>query len=631
MSYPIVLAVCGATLGGFFALLSLAFATAPGWRPLRWFALVAGSAGSYCACVAVESSTHDDRTAQITARLAVSLVAVNVVAWMRYSAARPPGRFERLLEAPALAVAGLALVPGALLGRVLVRHDGGWTQSGYVTVIPTTLGVVAFGVLFAIAAVPFARYMARWRTGVAGAGARALALGGLAATGAVDAVDSAWIRGWPHVAPLGLVLTVVIVGWSVARRFVGAACALDALSTRLDATVSQRNGELARARESLAHHEKLAVLGRLSGAVAHEINNPAAAVAANLGYMRDVLKSDGTGLADAAEVIKDTLESVDRIARIVQQLGDAGEFAIRGGASSAVGLAEAVRRAALDADPSIRDGVGLVLDIPEDVYVRMQEDSLRQVVTGLIVAAAGAMHAAKCSGRIRVEARRQEDHVALRVADPCPETDDVVRTRRFAPFVSLRPTTVAQGVGLSVSVVLLRIFGGDMTLESAGAEGSIVRIDLPGAEAPARKVNAPESSRSPRARVLLVDDDVLVRIGLRRLLGREYVLDEAGSVEEALTCVREHGEDLDAIVCDLVMPDGGAGRVLEGLERFSPHLARAMVIMTGGAVDEATQELLDAHAERVLRKPVDVGALRALIERLRRKAPSMGIPAPQSR
>jgi len=627
MNYPFVLAVCGATLGGLFVLQSLAFARAPGWERLRWFAVIAGSAGCFCACIATELGAQDDAEVVILARVCFSLAAINSFAWMRYSAVRPPRFAERALEALALAVAPLALVPGLVFGSDVVRHDRGWMHSAYVIVLPTSLGVVAFGVLFVVVTVPFARYVARWRAGEVGAGAHVIALGALAITGALDVIDCAWVRGWPRLAPLGLIFTVVAVGCSLARRFVAAACELEALSARLDATVVKRTDELASARETLVHYEKLAVLGRLSGAVAHEINNPAAAVAANLGYMRDVLNSDGTGLEDAAEVIQETLASVDRIARIVQQLGDAGEVAIRGVASSGVSAAETVRRAAADAHGDLGDGIALSLDVSEELYVRTQEGSLRQVVAGLIASAARSMRAAGCSGRIHVGAVRAGDKVVLRVTDPCPETDGV---RRFDPFVSVRPTSVARGVGLSVSVVLLRVFGGDMALERADEGGSIVRIDLPVAETPVRRSEAPDSSRAPRARVLLVDDDVLVRIGLRRLLGREYVLDEAATVDDALTLVRTHGEDIDAIVCDLVMPDGGGGKLLEEVEQLAPRLAQATVLMTGGAVDEATQAVLDANAARVLRKPVDVASLRALIERVRRRRSASGGAKPKS-
>ncbi len=628
MSYPFVLAVCGATLGGFFVLLSLTASRAPGWRHLRWFSVIAATAGCFCATIAAALSVHDDGVVVILARTSVTLAAVNTFAWMRYSATHPPRGYDRLLEGVALAVAAFALVPGVVFGGQVVRHAGGWMRADSVTVLPTTFGVAAFVAIFVVVMVPLGRYVVRWRVGESGAGAHVIALGALALTGSLDVIDGVWVHTWPRLAPVGFIFTVVAVGWTLARRFVEASRENAELSVRLEATVIERDTELARARENLAHHEKFAVLGRLSGAVAHEINNPAAAVAANLGYMRDVLKSDGTGLEDAAEVIKETLESVDRIARIVQQLGDAGELAIRGGTPTAVSVAETVRRAAADAYGELGDTIALSLEVSDELYVHTQEGSLRQVVTALIGNAARAMRAGHCSGRIRVTALRHDDKVVLRVADPYPGVDEAERTRRFDPFLSARPTSVARGVGLSVSVVLLRIFGGDMALESGDDGGSVVRIQLQTAEAPAQRSEVADSSRSPRARVLLVDDDVLVRIGLRRLLGREYVLDEAGSVEEAMVLVRAHANDIDAIVCDLVMPDGGAGKLLEDVARLAPRLSRATVLMTGGAVDEATQAVLDANAERVLRKPVDVGSLRALIEQVRLRRSVDGLVRP---
>ena len=69
---------------------------------------------------------------------------------------------------------------------------------------------------------------------------------------------------------------------------------------------------------------------------------------------------------------------------------------------------------------------------------------------------------------------------------------------------------------------------------------------------------------------------------------------------------------------------------IEGLQDIAPRLADATVLMTGGAVDEATQAMLDAHADRVLRKPIDVAALRSLIERVRRRRSELGMKAPGS-
>ena len=124
MSFPFVLAVCGATLGSFFALLSLALAKAPGWKELRWFALIAGSAGAYCACVATELESTDDTVVLAVSRAAFALAALNTFAWLRYSTVQPDRTLDRALEALAVAVGALALVPGLLLGSAVVRHEG---------------------------------------------------------------------------------------------------------------------------------------------------------------------------------------------------------------------------------------------------------------------------------------------------------------------------------------------------------------------------------------------------------------------------------------------------------------------------------------------------------------------------
>jgi DNA-binding NarL/FixJ family response regulator len=81
--------------------------------------------------------------------------------------------------------------------------------------------------------------------------------------------------------------------------------------------------------------------------------------------------------------------------------------------------------------------------------------------------------------------------------------------------------------------------------------------------------------------------------------------------------VREHRDAVDAIVSDLVMPDGGAERLLGELAQEAPHLAAATLVLTGGAVDGPSGTFLAAHVDRVLRKPVDMASLRALIEKVR--------------
>ncbi len=627
MLVPFLLAVCGATLGAAFALLSLAFARAPGWHSLRWFAVVAGTAAIFCGCFSVQLATRQDWLVEVLARIQLTLAAVHTAAWVPYSGVGPR-RLARGLQAVALSIGALALVPGALVGRVILRHPV-WAHWDYVNVQPSSLGVTSFAVLFAVLAFPFRQYWTQWRAGDAGdsgAGAHALALGGLALTGIVEAMDSAWLQALPRLTAVGLVGAIVAVGSSLARRFVKSARAYQALSEELDATVELRTEELSRAQEKNLQLESLAALGSLSAAVAHEVNNPAAAASANIRYLIDAV-AGGAPPDDLVEDLRDTSESIDRVARVVKQLTFAGDRAARGTQPAPVQIADAVRWASADAHPDVPAGIRVSVVVADGLYAQTEGGTLRQVVTALVISASDAMQAVKCHGTICVQAHREDDEVVLRVADPCPAPDPAQLARRLDAFLSPRPRHVARGVGLAVSVALLRIFGGTLTLERGGVDGSTVRISLPAAEPPkalARPGVASSLLPASLARVLLVDDDVLVRIGLRRLLGRDYSIVEAGTVDEVLSLLREEPDTIDAIVCDLVMPDGGARRLLGELVRAAPDLVASTLLMTGGAVDDETQALLDEHAERVLRKPIDVQRVRAMIQQVRRRPAQSG-------
>jgi C4-dicarboxylate-specific signal transduction histidine kinase len=115
--------------------------------------------------------------------------------------------------------------------------------------------------------------------------------------------------------------------WTVlTERFTSATHRLDMLSSQLEGIVTERTRELAKAHEALAQAERLAAIGRLSAGVAHEINNPSAAVVSNLSYLKTSLRS-GDVPDDAVDALEDSLTSMDKIARIVRQLLDTGRVA----------------------------------------------------------------------------------------------------------------------------------------------------------------------------------------------------------------------------------------------------------------------------------------------------------------
>jgi signal transduction histidine kinase/ActR/RegA family two-component response regulator len=626
MNHEQVLATISATVGVLVALLTLGLARAPGCRGLQWLGAIAFCAGAISALrTMAESLTHERDIVQMT-QVGMALSGIMLWSWVKYEASgqERPGRLaERALGPIALIFVALSVVPSLLVSSTIIRHGDGWSTVSYVDAVPTPLGAAVLAGTMVVATMLLIRYARRWRAGEPMAGAHTLGLAGLLAAGAYDSVDGTWSHSGMHMLPIGLLWAIGAVGVALVGRFVRGARELEDVSVKLAQAMAERTAELATAQADLVETRELAILGRLSAAVAHEINNPVAVVAANLSFLRDALASSTLAATEEMEAMQDTLVSVDRIASIVRQLGDAGELAGHGSTIFPVGLASVVAGAAATARVRVADASPVVVDVAAVLFVSSQEASLRQVLASLIASSMEAIRQTEAHGQVRISAHRKGDRMLVRVQDDAPEQDDILRERRFKPYLDPRPELVRNDVGLSVSLALLRMLGAEITLERSDDSGSVVCVDLRATAAPASQSDAPASARTPRARILVVDDDVLTRIGLRRLLGREYLIEEAGSVVEALEAIHKSPGELDAIVCDVVMPDGGAEALIEALTVEDEPLAASVLLLTGGAVDPASGSFLAREAHRAIRKPVDLSVLRTMIEKVRlRRSPS---------
>ena len=109
-------------------------------------------------------------------------------------------------------------------------------------------------------------------------------------------------------------------------------------------------------------------------------------------------------------------------------------------------------------------------------------------------------------------------------------------------------------------------------------------------------------------RVLVVDDEPLVALMIRRTLEPAFVVAVASSGREALALL-ERGDRYDAIVSDLKMPDGDGIWLHGEIERLDPGQARRMVFLSG-----APDEFLDRPSVRWLAKPFRGAQLLAQIE-----------------
>lgn len=621
MNISAAFSIAASALGLVFAFVSWRMSRAPGWGELRYFALVALSAGLYTGADLATSLALPDATVTWCARLSLFFAAFHGPAWLSYAAAQA-GRqlhlWERAVQLGSVLLALLSLLPGVVVTEVVQHHTIPWLDVTYNNALPTSLGSLAFTIYILTLGIPLAGYLRAARGGRPAAWQHAVGLSLIVLAAAGDLLAATRVIDGPYLLSVGFVGAVAFAGGTMITRFGEEARRLDALSRELGAEVERRTEELASTHKALLHAEKLAALGRLAAGVAHEVNNPAAVVLANLDYLRGALRPGGDLPHDLGPCLDDSIAAVRRIARIVRQLADAS----RTGPDVQVPLtsqplrplleaAAASARTALPAMPAVE------LTGDPSLHACCDRALLEQVVVNLVTNAAHAVEGRP--GRITVHAERVGAEVVVEVADNGPGVAEEVRAHLFEPFVTTKQLGRGTGLGLMVSRGLMLSQGGELALQATGPSGTIMRATLRASDASrAERLAAPAPRRQTDTslRLLVVDDEPQVRRALERQLSRRFQVTLADGVDSALDHLRRGAASFDVVLCDMVMPDGGGERFATEVGRLAPPLAARTIYFTGGVADPRAQAFFRALGSRGLQKPVDAETLFALAQTL---------------
>jgi C4-dicarboxylate-specific signal transduction histidine kinase len=255
------------------------------------------------------------------------------------------------------------------------------------------------------------------------------------------------------------------------------------LSERTRADVLARDGRACgeaeqRQRAQLVHLSRVVVLGELSGALAHELNQPLAAILTNAQAARRFLSRPGVNMGEIREILDDIVEEDKRAGEVIRRLR--ALFKKDEEVRRPVELAGLVREA-LDLSHACLVGrnIGVRLELDDGLVVHGDRVQLQQVLLNLIINACDAMHATQ-SDRRRLDltcASAEGGVVWITVADSGPGIAQEAIGRVFDPFFTTKKEGL--GFGLSISRTIINQHGGSIDVVNNPSGGCQFGISLP--------------------------------------------------------------------------------------------------------------------------------------------------------
>jgi two-component system, sensor histidine kinase AauS len=260
------------------------------------------------------------------------------------------------------------------------------------------------------------------------------------------------------------------------RRIAERTADLRASNERLKGQIRERRQAeetLRRAQDELVQAGKLAAIGQMSTSIAHELNQPLAALRTLSGNTVRFLER---GALDTASTnLKTINELIDRMGRITASLRS---FARRGDDQGQASLAKAVD-AALQVLSARLDNLPLTLHRDfTDAPLQIDQTRLEQILVNLIGNALDAMQA-QPAPELWLEGSSAEGKYRLQVRDNGHGIDPEARKHLFEPFFTTKPGEQGLGLGLTLSASLAAATGGNLAVEHPPSGGTAFVLSLP--------------------------------------------------------------------------------------------------------------------------------------------------------
>ena len=390
-----------------------------------------------------------------------------------------------------------------------------------------------------------------------------------------------------------------------------------------DITERKHTEEALRKREAeLRQSQRMEAVGQLAGGVAHDFNNLLTIISGHCELADQSLSENDPARRD----LKQVRQASDRAAVLTRQLLAFGRKQVF--SPRVLDLNRTIKNLNEMLNRIIPENVEFVLEADPDLHCVMADPGqMDQVFMNLMVNARDAMPK---GGTITIRTKNQTvgkagqkrypglapgRYVVTEVADTGFGMGEATLSHIFEPFFTTKSVGEGSGLGLAVVYGIVKQSKGCIYADSAPGEGTCFQVFLPVCDAEVaeeeRSMPAKVLPRGDEA-VLLVEDNSSLRKLANRILTRQgYKVQSVGNPAEALSFAADHGEDIDLLLTDLVMPGMSGAELARQITQGQPRTK--VLLMTGYAADTLKGRGLDKVTQHIVHKPFTLEGLAAKV------------------
>ncbi len=387
----------------------------------------------------------------------------------------------------------------------------------------------------------------------------------------------------------------------------------------LERQVAERTAELEHTlerlqatQEQLVKQERLRALGMMASGIAHDFNNALTLILGHGELLRAYFESDVP--AREREQFRLLMTAADDASHVVARLRDFYRPADQDELRVPVDVNLAIQQALVLTAPRWREecraeGVQIHVETelaPVPTFLGHPPE-FREVLTNLIFNAVDAM---PTGGTLRFVTSCEDGQIHVRVQDTGVGMTEEESSRCLEPFFT---TKGEQGTGLGLAAVygFVQRYGGSVGIESRKGQGAVFTLALPASRGPGQEVQVPREVAVLPLRVLVVDDQEIIRHIISEMLQADghFALPLADGVEVLRELAAGHW---DVIISDQSMPRMTGAQLAAEVRALGVRVP--IILLTGFGDEMRVKGGTPPGVDLLLSKPLTARGLREALK-----------------